>query len=139
MPFIVRRRTPLLAALSASAALAAAPAFAAIASSRATEKLTDTAISGSASAKAGSVTFTVKNSSAMDHSFIVIKTNRKAANLPTNADGTASEKGRVGRIADIPGGKTKTLTLKLAKGHYALICNVGTHYSMGMHKDFTVK
>ena len=31
------------------------------------------------------------------------------------------------------------LSLTLKKGHYALICNIGSHYSTGMRADFTVK
>ena len=33
---------------------------------------------------------------------------------------------------------TKALTLDLAPGHYAFVCNLPAHYGLGMHVDFTV-
>ena len=36
-------------------------------------------------------------------------------------------------------GKTAKLKLKLAAGHYALICNLPGHFAGGMYADFTVK
>ena len=35
-------------------------------------------------------------------------------------------------------GTTKTLTIDLAPGHYAFVCNLPGHYGQGMHTDFTV-
>jgi uncharacterized cupredoxin-like copper-binding protein len=89
-------------------------------------------------AKAGKVTFVVKNAADMEHELVVIKTSRKAAKLPVKG-GEASEKGAVGEVEDIGGGKTKKLTLTLKPGHYALICNLPGHYQGGMHADFTVR
>lgn len=39
---------------------------------------------------------------------------------------------------DMEAGASKTLTLKLDKGRYALICNIPGHYAAGMFADFTV-
>lgn len=113
---------------------AAVPAFAA---STVNEKLSEYKISGGSSAKAGTVTFKVKNAGEYPHELIVIKTNTKAAKLKTAGD-KAVTTGSVGKV-EVATGKTKSLKLKLKKGHYALICNIGDHYSEGMHKDFTVK
>jgi uncharacterized cupredoxin-like copper-binding protein len=131
--FRTRGRRIALAAVTATM-LVAVPAFAA---SSVTETLSNFKISGASSAKAGTVTFKVKNSATMEHELVVIKTNTKAAKLKLT-NGKASEKGSVGEV-EVAAGKTKSLKLKLKKGHYALICNIGGHYMAGMHKDFTVK
>ena len=86
----------------------------------------------------GKVTFRVNNSAGMEHEMVVIKTSRKAASLPTSSGGKASEKGSVGEV-EVGAHKTRSLTLNLKKGHYALICNIGGHYKAGMHADFTVR
>jgi uncharacterized cupredoxin-like copper-binding protein len=113
---------------------AAVPAFAA---STVDEKLSEYKIAGGSSAKAGSVTFKVKNVGDFQHELVVIKTSTKAAKLKTK-DGKAVVTGQLGEVK-MAGGKTKSLKLTLKKGHYALICNIGDHYAQGMHKDFTVK
>ena len=115
----------------------AAAATPALAATTAHETLSNFKISGASSAKSGTVTFSVKNSSGIEHELVVIKTKTKAADL-TVSGGKASEKGSVGEV-EVAGGKTKSLKLKLKPGHYALICNVSGHFMAGMHKDFTVK
>jgi uncharacterized cupredoxin-like copper-binding protein len=35
-------------------------------------------------------------------------------------------------------GAVMMLTLKLAPGHYAVVCNLPGHYASGMHQDFFV-
>ncbi|WCB96285.1 hypothetical protein DSM104299_05042 [Baekduia alba] len=83
------------------------------------------------------MTFAVENASGMEHELVVIETGRTAAKLPI-VNGKASEKGSVGEVA-LAGHKSKRLTLKLEKGHYALVCNVGGHYMAGMRADLTVR
>lgn len=128
-------------AATGAAALAAAilvPAIGADAASSVSVKLSDFKIATSAkSAQHGKVKFVVANKASMEHELVVIKTNTKAAKLKI-VNGKASEKGSVGEV-ELAGHKTKTLSLNLKKGHYALICNVGGHYMAGMHTDFTVK
>jgi uncharacterized cupredoxin-like copper-binding protein len=87
---------------------------------------------------AGRTSFVVKNSDSMEHELVIIKTSRKAGDLPVSGD-QASEKGKVGAVDDVGRGQTKRLTLNLKKGHYALICNLPGHYQGGMFADFTVK
>jgi uncharacterized cupredoxin-like copper-binding protein len=89
------------------------------------------------SAGHGKIKFTVKNSGDTEPEFVVIKTSAKAAKLKVTG-AHASEKGNVGEVEDIAPGKSKSLSLNLAKGHYALICNLPGHYKQGMHLDFTV-
>ena len=45
----------------------------------------------------------------------------------------------MGEIGDIQPGQTKTLSLNLKAGHYALICNLAVHYKAGQHADLTVR
>jgi uncharacterized cupredoxin-like copper-binding protein len=86
---------------------------------------------------AGKVTFTVKNAGTTEHELVVIRTATKAAKLPI-VNGKASQKGSVGTIR-VAEKSTARLTLTLKRGHYALICNLGSHYMAGMRADLTVK
>lgn len=87
-------------------------------------------------ASAGKVTFKVTNSGKVPHEMVVVRTDKPAGGLGTGS--RVSEKGSAGETGDVAPGASKTATLKLAKGHYALICNIPGHYSSGMHADFTV-
>ncbi|WP_028066133.1 sulfocyanin-like copper-binding protein [Solirubrobacter soli] len=90
------------------------------------------------SVSAGKVTFTAKNTGDMQHELVIIKTSTSASKLKVSKN-RASQKGSVGEIEDIGGGKSKKQTFNLKKGHYVLICNIPGHYKGGMHADFTVK
>jgi uncharacterized cupredoxin-like copper-binding protein len=96
------------------------------------------------SAPAGSVTFVVTNVGAVEHEFVVLKTDFAAADLPMNEEGTeAIEEGDgvtpVDEIGSILPGETKSLTVDLEAGHYVLVCNIAGHYLMGMRSDFTAQ
>ena len=136
------RRVGLLGLLAVLAALIAAVAVATTSSAATkstTVTLSDFKVAASPkSVTHGKVTFTVKNAGDMEHELVVIETTRAASKLPMSG-GRASEKGAVGEVEDIAGGHGKKLTLSLAKGHYALICNLPGHYAAGMRADFTVK
>ncbi len=90
------------------------------------------------SVSAGKVTFNVKNAGEDEHELIVIRTGTSASKLKMSG-GKASQKGEVGEVEDIGGGRSKKLTVTLKKGHYVLICNIVGHYQQGMRTDFTVK
>lgn len=94
---------------------------------------------------AGSVTFTVTNDGTIPHEFVVLQTETPAGDFPIDTfegeperfnEDTAGT--NVGETGDMDAGTTKTLTIDLAPGHYALVCNLPTHYGLGMHTDFTV-
>ena len=85
----------------------------------------------------GRVTFSVRNTAEMEHELIVIKTRRRANDLPMR-NGKASTRGARGEV-EVDGGERKRLTLNLTAGHYVLICNIGQHYSAGMRSNFTVR
>ena len=88
------------------------------------------------SGKAGSVSFDVKNNGQLPHEMVVIKTDKPAGSLGKGT--TVPETGSIGETGDIAAGQSKTLTLNMAKGHYALICNLPGHYVAGMYADFNV-
>ena len=91
-----------------------------------------------ASAKAGSITFVVKNIGHLKHELVVLKTKTPAAKLKTSG-AKAVITGQIGKIAQFGSGQTRTLTLKLAPGHYVLLCNLPAHYQAGQRVDFTVR
>ena len=142
MSSISHRRVGLLGILAVLAAIIAAFAVATssdAASNSSTVTLREFKLSPSPkSVSAGKVTFTVKNTGALEHEMAVIKTTKRASKLPVTGR-RASEKGSVGEVEDIASGKSKKLTLNLKKGHYVLICNIPGHYKAGMRADFTVK
>jgi uncharacterized cupredoxin-like copper-binding protein len=88
-------------------------------------------------AAAGKVTFNVKNDGTVTHEFVVLKTDKPAGSLLKGS--RADETGNVGETGDLAAGARKSITLNLAAGHYALICNLPGHYKAGQHTDFTVK
>jgi uncharacterized cupredoxin-like copper-binding protein len=121
-----------------AAAPAASTAASAPLSRNVDVSLAQFSVSPSASrAPAGRVTFRVHNAGTITHEFVVIKTPHAAADLPIK-DGRADESGNVGETGDLQPGKTKSVSLKLPAGHYALICNLPGHYLAGQHTDFTV-
>jgi uncharacterized cupredoxin-like copper-binding protein len=85
----------------------------------------------------GAVTFNVSNAGKVEHEFVVVKTSKPASDLLKNAK--ADETGNVGEIGSVKPGQTKALNLKLAAGHYALLCNLPGHYAAGQYADLTVK
>jgi len=89
-------------------------------------------------AAAGQVRFTVRNGGTVTHEFVVLRTDKAAGSLPTDKNGRADEAGKVGETGDLAAGASKTITVKLAAGHYALVCNLPGHYKAGQHADFTV-
>ena len=86
---------------------------------------------------AGKVTFVVRNAGKIPHEFVVLRTKAPAGKLPTKGS-EAVETGAVGDIGSFKAGLTKTLTLNLKPGHYALICNLPGHYKAGQFADLTV-
>ncbi|HEV2685243.1 MAG TPA: sulfocyanin-like copper-binding protein [Actinomycetota bacterium] len=97
------------------------------------------------SALSGLVSFIVKNADTEKHEFVVLKTGTPAANFPVTSFEGESDRfnedtagTNVGETGDMAAGTAKALTIRLAPGHYAVVCNLPGHYRMGMHQDFTV-
>ena len=112
---------------------------------QATEK--DFAITlGDSSAPSGDVTFNIRNDGPSTHEFVVFKTDLAEDALPTKKENGAvivDEEGQgvthIDEVEDIASGDSQDLTVKLDPGKYVLICNLPTHYQLGMHATFTVK
>ena len=90
-----------------------------------------------ASRPAGKVTFAVANVGNVVHEMVVVPAPNGAAGLK-QPDGTASEAGAKGEVADLAPSKTARLTVTLPAGKYVLLCNLPGHYASGMYADFTV-
>ena len=100
----------------------------------------------STSASSGDVTFNVVNNGPSVHEFVVFKTDLAEDSLPTKKENGAvivDEEGSgltvIDEIEDIAEGDTQDLTVDLDAGKYVLICNLPTHYQLGMHAAFTVE
>lgn len=96
------------------------------------------------SAPAGEVTFEVTNSGDQEHEFVVILSELSLEDLPFDeaADEVLEDDPAVTVIDEIESimpGETKTLTVTLDAGTYALICNLEGHFRMGMRSAFTVE
>jgi uncharacterized cupredoxin-like copper-binding protein len=100
-------------------------------------------------ARSGQITFAITNQGPNDvHEFVVLKTDLSVHALPTDGDGAVNEEGGgmevIDEIEDILVGQTEQLTVNLAPGNYALICNIYSaeedeaHYQMGMRTAFSV-
>lgn len=91
--------------------------------------------------KAGAVKLDVTNAADNDmtHELVVLKTDVADGALPVRK-GTVPESRfrKMGEVEDVAPGMSKHLTLKLAPGHYVLVCNKPGHYSMGMHTSLLV-
>lgn len=88
----------------------------------------------------GAVTFAVTNAGEQMHEFVVVKTDLKADALPVVGNKIdESALTPVDEIEDIAVGTSPTLTVDLAAGHYVLLCNIETHYGLGMRADFDVE
>jgi uncharacterized cupredoxin-like copper-binding protein len=85
------------------------------------------------------VTFVVRNAGKLTHEFVVLRTAKAAGTLAAPEAREAPEKGARGEIEVVKPGQVKRLTLNLKKGHYSLICNLPTHYSVGQFVDFYVR
>lgn len=94
----------------------------------------------SSEVRAGTVTFIVRNRGGSAHDFIVIKTELAPDKLPIDAQAQkAREDGRVGGLEELAPGKGGNVRVDLQPGHYLLICNVPTHYQLGMRTELTVR
>lgn len=88
--------------------------------------------------KGGNITFSVTNGGKTVHEMVVLKLDSQLLEAVKAADGSAKEDAAVGEVADIEPGSTKSATIRLAPGTYALICNEPGHFAGGMHQILTV-
>ena len=93
-------------------------------------------------ASAGTITFNVSSDGAIFHNFKVIATDVAPDALPVDDATFVVDEAQVDVVAstaDLVAGEQETLTVELAAGSYVLICNVPTHYGVGMTVAFTVE
>ncbi len=95
--------------------------------------------------KSGPVTFDIENKGPSQHEFVVIRSDFTPAQLPLTqeqgvpiVDEEAAGLEGMGEREDINSGANTTLSLNLAPGHYLLICNLPSHFKLGMVAQFTV-
>src|SRR5205814_1598404 len=79
---------------------------------------------------------------------VVLKTDKPADSFPITGfegepnrfDEDAKGLTNVGETGDpaMKPGTSKMLTIDMAEGHYAIVCNLNGHYASGMHQDFWV-
>jgi uncharacterized cupredoxin-like copper-binding protein len=138
---MISRLAAALMVLAILAVSCAAPADSAPGGSQVVAELADYKITLTApSVKAGTIKIGVRNLGTMEHSFQVLKTDLPPDKLPVDgASAKAKEDGKVGEIPTIPAGKSAAVTIDLAPGKYVFICNVASHYQLGMHTGFTVE
>jgi len=93
------------------------------------------------SVAAGSVSFDITNDGPQTHEFVVFKTDLAPDALPVS-DGLVEEESPdlelIGEVEDIAAGATATLEENLDAGSYVVICNIVTHYELGMRTELTV-
>ena len=94
-----------------------------------------------ASVKAGHITFVVTNAGKKDHEVVVLKTDTPFDQLAIDpTTNKVSEDANVGETGDpaLKPGESRTFSVDLAAGNYALVCNIEKHYGLGMRAAFTV-
>lgn len=95
------------------------------------------------SVASGETVFTITNEGPGVHEFVVFKSDLAADDLPVDDEGLVDEAGEgvelIGEVEDIEPDSTHDLTETLDAGSYVIICNIPTHYELGMTTEFTVE
>ena len=91
----------------------------------------------------GNVTFNLKNLGTIPHEFIVIKSDLTAKDLIAQVNPATNRLDEatleaIGEQPEYLPGESKVLVLKLAAGHYVLMCNIEGHYAAGMYTDLVI-
>lgn len=135
------RRSTLLIALALASACAAPAPEADISKGQIRADLKEYTIGlTSPEVRAGSVTFIARNAGGVAHDLIVLRTDLAPDKLPIDTQTQkVKEDGRAGGVEEIGPGKSLNLRLDLPAGHYVVICNVPTHYQLGMRTEVSVR
>ena len=105
--------------------------------------LTEYKIDVPMSLPAGNVTLQITNDGKLVHELLVFATSLEAKSLPTMPDGTVNEDGpgltKVSDGDNINAGAAKSRAVDLTKpGTYVFVCNLPSHYALGMYTTVTV-
>jgi uncharacterized cupredoxin-like copper-binding protein len=98
-----------------------------------------------ATASPGRVKITAPNDGKVVHELVLFKTDQDPGSFKVSGGEVneqaleASGAKSPGEIADVESGQSKSATLDLTPGKYAMICNVVGHYQRGMYGSLTVK
>jgi len=93
---------------------------------------------------AGKVRIKVVNAGTAAHELVAFRTDLDEGALPLTAKGDRIDEEGTGithldpEAEDVAPGKSKTITIELAKGRYVFVCNLAGHYQSGMHAVLTV-
>jgi uncharacterized cupredoxin-like copper-binding protein len=94
---------------------------------------------------AGTVRFVARNVGQMEHELIVLRTDLPADQLPYDETEETAKEEEAGEVLgeiepeDLPPGKTAEMTVEMTPGTYVLLCNIPTHYKLGMYRAFRVR
>ena len=93
--------------------------------------------------EAGTTTFNLQNVGTISHEFLVVRSDKSAAQLVASVDATTnrideSQLNVVNEQPEYDPGVPGMVTVKLEPGHYVLMCNIPGHYKAGMHADLDV-
>jgi hypothetical protein len=93
--------------------------------------------------EAGDITFDLSNRGTIPHEFVVIKTDKTAAELVAEVDPATNRLDEstltsMGEHGEYDPATNTNVTLTLAPGHYVVMCNIEGHYKNGMHADLDV-
>jgi hypothetical protein len=90
---------------------------------------------------AGNVLLRVSNAGPDTHELLLLRGYGALQLRPDNLtlDEDALKPRTVGTLEDDHPGSTRTWHLRLAPGHYVLVCNMSGHYLGGMHAELTVR
>ncbi|QFG03235.1 plastocyanin/azurin family copper-binding protein [Tepidiforma bonchosmolovskayae] len=92
------------------------------------------------SVPAGDVRVKAKNTGSTEHELVFVRTDLPEDKLPVKDNKVDEEQVEVvGEIEKFPAGKSESATLTLPAGRYVVICNVATHYGLGMHTVLQVQ
>jgi uncharacterized cupredoxin-like copper-binding protein len=92
------------------------------------------------SVPAGDVRVKAKNTGSTEHELVFVRTDLPEDKLPVKDNKVDETQVKVaGEIEKFPAGKSESATLNLPAGRYVVICNVATHYGLGMHTVLQVQ
>jgi uncharacterized cupredoxin-like copper-binding protein len=90
---------------------------------------------------AGPHTFVVKNRGTEPHELVVVRTDLAAAALPragAKVDETSSQLDVAAHTGALAPGATRSVSVTLKPGHYVVLCDLPSHYGLGMRVDVVV-
>lgn len=91
----------------------------------------------------GETTFAASNQGVLAHELVIIQTGLAADKLvvdtSTNKVDEKASSQLIDEIEEFPAGITRSKSVRLTAGKYALICNIAGHYQAGMYAPFEVR